>query len=90
VSLVTLKAAATLLNVSPATLREWTAQYGQPQPVGEPDSEQFYDREFLLALRTALETAPSISAAIRQATETGKLPAPERADDVNRPRGRFD
>ncbi len=59
--------AATLLNVSPSTLRAWERRFGFPQPQRSPGGNRSYTCGEVAALRAALEGAVSISSAVSRA-----------------------
>ena len=66
--------AATLLNVSPSTLRAWEQRFGFPQPQRSPGGNRYYTDGEVAALRAALEGGLSISSAV--ARRCHRLPAP--------------
>jgi MerR family transcriptional regulator, light-induced transcriptional regulator len=59
--------AATLLNVSPSTLRAWERRFGFPQPRRSPGGTRSYTHGEVVALRAALEGGVSISSAVSRA-----------------------
>lgn len=59
--------AATLLNVSPSTLRGWERRFGFPQPQRSPGGNRSYTHGEVTALRAALEGGVSISSAVSRA-----------------------
>ena len=59
--------AATLLNVSPNTLRAWERRFGFPQPHRSPGRHRSYPHGEVAALRAALEGGMSISSAVSRA-----------------------
>jgi DNA-binding transcriptional MerR regulator len=63
----TINEAATVLNVSPDTLRLWEDRYGFPAPARTPDGRDEYDRDQLVDLRNALQNSRSITEAVVEA-----------------------
>jgi MerR family transcriptional regulator, light-induced transcriptional regulator len=61
--------AATLLNVSPNTLRAWERRFGYPKPQRSPGKHRLYTHGEVAALRDALQEGLSISSAISRARE---------------------
>lgn len=61
--------AATLLNVSPNTLRAWERRFGYPKPQRSPGKHRLYTHGEVVALRDALHEGLSISSAISRARE---------------------
>jgi DNA-binding transcriptional MerR regulator len=61
--------AATLLNVSPNTLRAWERRFGFPKPQRSPGKHRLYTHGEVAALRDALQEGLSISSAISRARE---------------------
>lgn len=61
--------AATLLNVSPNTLRAWERRFGYPRPQRSPGRHRLYTHGEIAALRDALQEGLSISSAISRARE---------------------
>jgi hypothetical protein len=61
--------AATLLNVSPNTLRQWEARFGFPKPQRSPGRHRMYMHCEIAALRAALYDGLSISSAVSRARE---------------------
>jgi DNA-binding transcriptional MerR regulator len=61
--------AATLLNVSPNTLRAWERRFGFPKPQRSPGKHRLYTHGEIAALRDALHEGLSISSAISRARE---------------------
>jgi MerR family transcriptional regulator, light-induced transcriptional regulator len=59
--------AATLLDVSPSTLRAWERRFGFPQPQRSPGGHRCYLHGEVAALRIALEEGVSISSAVSRA-----------------------
>ena len=59
--------AATLLNVSPNTLRAWERRFGFPKPQRSPGGHRSYAHGEVAALRDALQGGVSISAAVPRA-----------------------
>ena len=59
--------AATLLNVSPNTLRAWERRFGFPRPQRSPGGHRSYTHGEVAALRAALEGGLSISSAVSRA-----------------------
>lgn len=68
-------AAASMLGVSPNTLRSWERRFGFPKPRRTPGGHRQYDLNEVEALRAALEDAHNISSAISMARERGEGPA---------------
>src|SRR6266851_10151616 len=61
--------AATLLNVSPNTLRAWERRFGYPKPQRSPGKHRLYTHGEIAALRDALQEGLSISSAVSRARE---------------------
>src|SRR6201992_1250504 len=61
--------AATLLNVSPNTLRAWERRFGFPKPQRSPGQHRLFTHGEIAALRDALQEGLSISSAISRARE---------------------
>jgi DNA-binding transcriptional MerR regulator len=61
--------AASLLNVSPNTLRAWERRFGYPQPQRTQGKHRLYTHGEVAALRDALQEGLSISSAISRARE---------------------
>jgi len=61
--------AATLLNVSPNTLRAWERRFGFPKPQRSPGQHRLYTHGEVAALRDALQEGLSISSAVSRARE---------------------
>ncbi|MEA2183390.1 MAG: MerR family transcriptional regulator, light-induced transcriptional regulator [Solirubrobacteraceae bacterium] len=61
--------AATLLNVSPNTLRAWERRFGYPQPQRSAGRHRLYTHGEVAALRDALGQGLSISSAVSRARE---------------------
>lgn len=61
--------AATLLNVSPNTLRAWERRFGYPKPQRTSGHHRLYTHGEVAALRDALQEGLSISSAISRAQE---------------------
>jgi MerR family transcriptional regulator, light-induced transcriptional regulator len=61
--------AATLLNVSPNTLRAWERRFGFPKPQRSPGKHRLYMYGEVAALRDALQEGLSISSAVSRARE---------------------
>jgi hypothetical protein len=59
--------AATLLNVSPNTLRAWERRFGFPTPQRSPGGHRSYTHGEVVALREALQEGVSISLAVPRA-----------------------
>ncbi|MGO9890229.1 MAG: MerR family DNA-binding transcriptional regulator [Solirubrobacteraceae bacterium] len=59
--------AATLLNVSPNTLRAWERKFGFPRPQRSPGGHRSYTHGEVAALRAALEGGLSIASAVSRA-----------------------
>ncbi len=83
--------AATMLNVSPNTLRTWERRFGFPKPQRSPGRHRLYTHGEIAGLRDALQEGLSISSAVSRAREgltadthslVGSLASfePERAD----------
>src|ERR1700742_5047978 len=62
--------AATVLNVSPNTLRAWERRFGYPKPQRSPGKHRLYTHGEIAALRDALQEGLSISSAISRARES--------------------
>lgn len=81
-------AAASMLGVSPNTLRSWERRFQFPQPRRTTGGHRQYDLAEVEALRSALEESHNISSAISMARERGTGPAtPARLSSAF---GRFD
>ncbi len=61
--------AATLLNVSPNTLRAWERRFGFPKPQRSPGQHRLFTHGEVAALRDALQEGLSISSAVSRARE---------------------
>jgi DNA-binding transcriptional MerR regulator len=61
--------AATLLNVSPNTLRSWERRFGYPRPKRSPGRHRLYVESDIASLRHALASGLSISSAISVARD---------------------
>jgi DNA-binding transcriptional MerR regulator len=61
--------AATLLNVSPNTLRAWERRFGFPNPQRSPGRHRYYTHGEVSALRDSLQDGLSISSAVSRARE---------------------
>ncbi len=61
--------AATLLNVSPNTLRAWERRFGYPKPQRSPGKHRLYTHGEIAALRDALHEGLSISSAVSRVRE---------------------
>src|SRR5437588_309336 len=61
--------AASLLNVSPNTLRAWEQRFGFPKPQRSPGKHRMFTYGEIAALRDALQDGLSISSAISRAQE---------------------
>ncbi len=61
--------AATLLNVSPNTLRAWERRFGFPKPQRSPGKHRLFTHGEIAALRDALQEGLSISSAVSRARE---------------------
>jgi MerR family transcriptional regulator, light-induced transcriptional regulator len=61
--------AATLLNVSPNTLRAWERRFGFPKPQRSPGRHRLYTHGEVASLRDALQEGLSISSAVSRARE---------------------
>jgi DNA-binding transcriptional MerR regulator len=61
--------AATLLNVSPNTLRAWERRFGYPMPQRSAGRHRLYTHGEVVALRDALQQGLSISSAVSRARE---------------------
>ncbi len=65
-------AAASMLGVSPSTLRSWERRHGYPAPRRTPGNHRLYELNELEALREALDETGSISSAIEMARRRGR------------------
>src|SRR5881275_1174921 len=61
--------AASLLNVSPNTLRAWERRFGYPRPHRSPGRHRLYAYAEVAGLRDALQEGLSISSAVSGARE---------------------
>lgn len=61
--------AASLLNVSPNTLRAWERRFGFPKPQRSPGKHRLFTHGEVAALRDALQEGLSISSAVSRARE---------------------
>ncbi|MDX6650745.1 MAG: MerR family transcriptional regulator, light-induced transcriptional regulator [Solirubrobacteraceae bacterium] len=61
--------AASLLNVSPNTLRAWERRFGYPKPQRSPGKHRLYTHGEIAALKDALQEGLSISSAVSRARE---------------------
>src|ERR1700757_4607894 len=61
--------AASLLNVSPNTLRAWERRFGYPKPQRSPGRHRLYTHGEVASLRDALQEGLSISSAVSRARE---------------------
>lgn len=61
--------AATLLNVSPNTLRAWERRFGFPKPQRSPGKHRLFTHGEIAALRDAFQEGLSISSAVSRARE---------------------
>jgi DNA-binding transcriptional MerR regulator len=61
--------AASVLNVSPNTLRAWERRFGYPRPMRSPGKHRLYTHGEVAALRDALQEGLSISSAISHARQ---------------------
>jgi DNA-binding transcriptional MerR regulator len=61
--------AATLLNVSPNTLRAWERRFGFPKPQRSPGKHRLFTHGEIAALRDALQEGLSISSAVSRTRE---------------------
>ena len=61
--------AASLLNVSPNTVRAWERRFGYPKPGRSPGKHRLYSYAEVAALRDALEEGLSISSAVSVARD---------------------
>jgi DNA-binding transcriptional MerR regulator len=61
--------AATLLNVSPNTLRAWERRFDFPKPQRSPGKHRLFTHGEIAALRDALQEGLSISSAVSRARE---------------------
>jgi DNA-binding transcriptional MerR regulator len=62
--------AATLLGVSPNTLRAWEQRHGFPKPLRSPGRHRLFTYSDVAALRDALHDGRSVSAAMARVQET--------------------
>jgi DNA-binding transcriptional MerR regulator len=68
-------AAASMLGVSPNTLRSWERRYGFPQPMRSPGGHRQYSLREIEALKHALAETHNVSSAINLARERGEGPS---------------
>jgi hypothetical protein len=68
-------AAASMLGVSPNTLRSWERRFGYPEPTRTAGGHRQFDLAEIEALRAAFEETQNISSAISVARERGAGPA---------------
>jgi DNA-binding transcriptional MerR regulator len=68
-------AAATMLGVSPNTLRSWERRFGFPEPRRTAGGHRQFDLTEIEALRSAFEETHNISSAVALARERGTGPA---------------
>lgn len=68
-------AAATMLGVSPNTLRSWERRYAFPRPLRSPGGHRLFELAEVEALRSALEETRNVSSAIALARERGSGPS---------------
>lgn len=61
--------AATLLNVSPNTLRAWERRFGFPKPQRSPGRHRLFTHGEVVSLRDALQEGLSIASAVSRARE---------------------
>ena len=71
-------AAASMLGVSPNTLRSWERRFGYPTPRRTAGGHRQFDVRELEALREAFEQTHNVSSAVRLARERGPGPASPR------------
>ncbi len=71
-------AAASMLGVSPNTLRSWERRFGYPAPRRTAGGHRQFDVRELEALREAFEQTHNVSSAVRLARERGPGPASPR------------
>lgn len=82
-SVVRTNAAASMLGVSPNTLRSWERRFGYPQPRRTAGGHRQFDVAEIEALRQAFSETHNISSAISLARERGEGPAsPTRLRDA--------
>jgi DNA-binding transcriptional MerR regulator len=74
-SAVRTNAAASMLGVSPSTLRSWERRFGYPQPRRSEGGHRQFDLAEIEALRAAFEETQNVSSAISMAKERGAGPA---------------
>lgn len=74
-SAVRTNAAASMLGVSPSTLRSWERRFGFPQPRRSEGGHRQFDLAEIEALRAAFEETQNVSSAISIAKERGAGPA---------------
>jgi DNA-binding transcriptional MerR regulator len=74
-SAIRTNAAATLLGVSPNTLRSWETRFGYPAPQRTGGGHRQFDLTEIEALRQALADTGDISSAISVARERGEGPS---------------
>ncbi|HEY6397691.1 MAG TPA: MerR family DNA-binding transcriptional regulator [Solirubrobacteraceae bacterium] len=67
-------AAATMLGVSPNTLRSWERRYGYPSPRRSPGGHRQYELAEIETLRTTLDQTRNVSSAIALARQRGDGP----------------
>jgi MerR family transcriptional regulator, light-induced transcriptional regulator len=67
-------AAATMLGVSPNTLRSWERRFGFPEPRRTPGGHRQFELNEIEALRAAFEETHNISSAIAVARDRGTGP----------------
>jgi DNA-binding transcriptional MerR regulator len=78
VTTVRTNAAASMLGVSPNTLRSWERRFGYPTPRRTAGGHRQFDVRELEALREAFEQTHNVSSAVRLARERGPGPASPR------------
>jgi DNA-binding transcriptional MerR regulator len=67
-------AAATMLGVSPNTLRSWERRYGYPSPRRSPGGHRQYELAEIETVRTTLDQTRNVSSAIALARQRGDGP----------------